>query len=97
MASNVSRSAAVATASGKLNMDHDAGGWMSVDLRAVMAPGGALPPDDPFYVSREADDEVLEFAGRSGETVVIKAKSWSSNVSGRSYRNWHDPRDPAGP
>jgi len=35
--------------------------------------------------------------GCAGTPVVIKAKSWSSNVSGRSYRNWHDPRDPAGP
>ena len=45
----------------------------SVDLRSVVAPGGAMPPEDPFYVSREADDEVLEFADRAGETVVVKA------------------------
>jgi hypothetical protein len=35
--------------------------------------------------------------GCAGTPVVVKAKNWNSNVSGRSYQNWHDPRDPEGP
>ena len=44
-----------------------------VDLRAVVAPGGAVSLQDPLYIEREADAEVLEFAERAGETLVVKA------------------------
>jgi hypothetical protein len=36
-------------------------------------------------------------AGCGGTPVVIKARDWNNHLSGRSYRNWHDPRDPEGP
>jgi hypothetical protein len=43
------------------------------DLRNVVAPGGAIKPDDPFYIQRAPDLEILECARRHGETVIIKA------------------------
>lgn len=45
----------------------------SVDFSSLKAPGGALPPEDPFYISRSVDRDVLDAADRVGETVVIKA------------------------
>jgi AAA-like domain/TIR domain len=44
-----------------------------VDLTAIAAPGGSIRPDDPFYIERAADAEVLETAHRLEETIVIKA------------------------
>jgi AAA domain-containing protein/TIR domain-containing protein len=44
-----------------------------VDLRAVVAPGGSMRTTDPLYIEREADVEVMDFAERAGETVVLKA------------------------
>jgi hypothetical protein len=43
------------------------------DPRILRAPGGALRPDDPFYVRREADKRIDLAAGSRGETLVIKA------------------------
>lgn len=45
----------------------------SVDLRSVVAPGGALAPQDPFYIERSSDKEAMEYADRVGETMVVKA------------------------
>jgi len=39
----------------------------------VAPPGGALRPDDPFYLERETDAEVLAAAQRAAETIIIKA------------------------
>ncbi len=35
--------------------------------------------------------------GCAGTPVVLRSGAGSAGVSGRSYQNWHDPRDPAGP
>ena len=43
------------------------------DPRILRAPGGALRPDDPFYIRREADERIDLVAGSRGETIVIKA------------------------
>jgi hypothetical protein len=43
------------------------------DPRILRAPGGALRPDDPFYIRREADERIDLAAGSRGETIVIKA------------------------
>jgi hypothetical protein len=45
----------------------------AADLSDITAPGGAIRPDDPFYIARAADREVLLVARRLEETVVIKA------------------------
>ncbi len=39
----------------------------------VAPPGGAMPPDDPFYIQRESDVEALAAARRKAETIIIKA------------------------
>jgi len=44
-----------------------------IDPRALTVEGGSLPFDEPLYVSRAADDVVEDLAGRTGQTVVIKA------------------------
>jgi hypothetical protein len=35
--------------------------------------------------------------GCAGTPVVVRSGSGNASVSGRSYQNWHDPSDPAGP
>jgi hypothetical protein len=35
--------------------------------------------------------------GCAGAPVVLRSHGGSAGVSGRSYQNWHDPSDPAGP
>ena len=45
----------------------------AADLSDMTAPGGAIRPNDPFYVERACDREVLAVARRLEETVVIKA------------------------
>ncbi len=45
----------------------------SVDRRAFMQPGGLIPPKDPFYLAREADQVVERLAAEPGITLVIKA------------------------
>ena len=35
--------------------------------------------------------------GCAGTPVVMRSGAGSAGVSGRSYQNWHDPSDPAGP
>ena len=57
-------------------------------------PVGSALNNDPDTMQ---ELRVYPQAGCTGTAVVIKGKSWSSNLSGRSYQNWHDPRDPAGP
>jgi len=46
--------------------------WPMVDPRTLGRPGGSLRPDDPLYVQRTADREILDAARRLDETVVIK-------------------------
>jgi nucleoside phosphorylase len=43
------------------------------DLSGLVAPGGAIRPDDPFYIERTSDYEIRAVAHRLEETVVIKA------------------------
>jgi len=45
----------------------------AADLSDLTRPGGAMRPDDPFYVKRAADREIRSAARRLEETVVIKA------------------------
>ena len=45
----------------------------SVDRRAFLNPSGTMPPDDPFYISRDGDLAVERLAGEPGTTLVIKA------------------------
>lgn len=45
----------------------------SVDRRAFLNPGGSMPPDDPFYVRREADRVIDRIGPEPGTTLVIKA------------------------
>jgi hypothetical protein len=39
----------------------------------VPAPGFAMRPDDPFYIRREADDEVDDMVRRLGDVLVVRA------------------------
>ncbi len=42
------------------------------ELRNLPAPGGALRPDDRFYIERAADAEILAASQRTEETTVIQ-------------------------
>jgi len=42
------------------------------DLSRLSRPGGGLRPDDPFWIERAADRDVLDLAPLLEETVVIK-------------------------
>ena len=59
-----------------------------------------LAREDPAFAD-EIDTlqelRVFPQPGCKGTPVAIKAKDWSNHLSGRSYMNWHDPKDPAGP
>ena len=44
-----------------------------IDPRTLTVEGGALPSDEALYVTRDADDAVVNLAQRSGQTLVIKA------------------------
>ncbi len=43
-----------------------------VDLSTINAPSGCMRPDDPFYITRDADTVILSAAQRVGETIIIK-------------------------
>ncbi len=43
------------------------------DPRILRAPGGALRPDDPFYIHRQADKSIDLTVASRGETLLIKA------------------------
>ncbi len=43
------------------------------DLSDLAAPGGAVQPDDPFYIERASDYVIRAVARRLEETVIIKA------------------------
>jgi hypothetical protein len=58
------------------------------------APVGSALNNDPDTLQ---ELRVYPQPGCRGTPVVLKSKSWSNSLSGRSYVNWHDPRDPAGP
>jgi hypothetical protein len=58
------------------------------------APVGSALNNDPDTLQ---ELRVYPQPGCRGTPVVIRAKGWNSTLSGRSYVNWHDPRDPAGP
>jgi hypothetical protein len=45
----------------------------SVDLRDVAPPGGAIRHDDPLYIARAADTEVIAAARRPASILVIQA------------------------
>ena len=44
-----------------------------IDLSNIAPPGGAIHHDDPFYIERAADAEVVSAARRAAGTLVIKA------------------------
>ena len=44
-----------------------------VDLSGLVMPGGALRTDDPYYIARSVDAQVLQVAHRTEETLIIKA------------------------
>lgn len=58
------------------------------------APVGSALNNDPDTLQ---ELRVFPQPGCRGTPVAIKAKDWSNHLSGRSYMNWHDPKDPAGP
>jgi hypothetical protein len=45
----------------------------SVDRRAFLNPSGSMPPDDPFYMRRGADEVVDRIGAEHGTTLVVKA------------------------
>jgi hypothetical protein len=45
----------------------------AVDRRAFLNPGGSMPPNDPFYVHRDADRVIDRIGPEPGTTLVIKA------------------------
>ena len=45
----------------------------TVDLNGVVAPSGAIWPDDPLYITRPADNEALAQANQRSGTLVISA------------------------
>ncbi|ETW92245.1 MAG: hypothetical protein ETSY1_44490, partial [Candidatus Entotheonella factor] len=44
-----------------------------IDLSQIAPPGGAILHDDPFYIERVADAEVVAAARRPAGTLIIKA------------------------
>ncbi len=51
------------------------------DLSDLSAPGGAMRPDDPFYIERDADAEILAAAQRLKETLVIQGSRQNGKSS----------------
>ncbi len=45
----------------------------SVDPRAASIPGGTIRSNDPYYLARNVDNDVINIADNIGETLVIKA------------------------
>jgi Peptidase inhibitor family I36 len=58
------------------------------------APVGSALDNDPDTLQ---ELRVYPQPGCGGAPVVLRSHGGSAGVSGRSYQNWHDPSDPAGP
>jgi hypothetical protein len=58
------------------------------------APVGSATNNDPDTLQ---ELRVYAQPGCAGPAVVVRSGGANPRVSGRSYQNWHDPSDPAGP
>lgn len=74
----------------------DYGGTVTViqDETCDTAPVGSALDNDPDTLQ---ELRIYPQPGCAGTPVVLKSDGGNAGVSGRSYQNWHDPSDPAGP